>query len=157
MKFFAFVLLFAAVFSQHVSLREDNKVDHDLIETIKCVLNLIDPLLYEGVDLVEAVRDKNWVKCIMLLCELYENGMNVYEECFKQDPVLGYNWPAFGKCLITEGAKHIAALQPIVDAIMAKDWPSVAELVKEAGIKAIPIVVNCYKLGKGDNEQKAVE
>lgn len=56
--------------------------------------------------------------------------------------------PAFGKCLLNNGASQIPALADVVVAIISKDWAKVKTLTDQVQIKAIPIVVKCTEANK---------
>ncbi|MCQ2820869.1 MAG: hypothetical protein MJ252_26725 [archaeon] len=109
MKFLALLVLFAAVFAHDVA-----KQDNDVVEAIKCVLDKCDVILPEVVELCEAIRNKDYLKVISLCAKLYEEGKGVYDDCFKDVPELNFNWPAFGKCLLDNGASEIAELAEVV-------------------------------------------
>lgn len=143
MKFFAFVLLFAVATSQVAAPQSSEQM-----EIIKCIIDNSGFLSQDAVELIEAIKEKDYVKAIAIVSKLYEQGKDLYQTCFKNDQLLGYNWPAFGKCILREGAKKLAKLQPLVDEIMAKNWEKVAELVADIAFRAIPTVVKCYGEGK---------
>lgn len=56
--------------------------------------------------------------------------------------------PAFGKCLLNNGASQIPALADVVVAIISKDWAKVKKLISPSAIKAIPIVIKCTNESK---------
>ena len=143
MKYIALLVLFAAVFAQV----QEQKNEKTWVDVVKCVLDNTEVMAPEVINLIEAIRDKDYLKIISIVGKLYDEGKTMYEQCFK-DTMLAFNWPAFGKCLLNNGAAAIPALAEVVQAILAKDWAKVAQLVAQVAIKALPIVMKCWEEGK---------
>ena len=135
MKFIALVVLFAAVFACDPQIPNEKT----WVDVVKCVLDKSDVILPEVVDLIEAIRDKDYLKVISIVAKLYDAGQSLYNECFAET-MLAFNWPVFGECLLRNGASEIPALIDVVKAIIAKEWEKVATLVAQVAIKVIPIV-----------------
>lgn len=56
----------------------------------------------------------------------------------------GVNWPAYGDCLISEGASDDPELADLVFAIVTKDWVKVAILSAQIKIINNPKVNKCF-------------
>ncbi|MCQ2817440.1 MAG: hypothetical protein MJ252_09265 [archaeon] len=145
MRYFALIFLFAAVFCNR--LAEQN--EKSTADIIKCVIEKVGPMSQDVIELIEAVREKDWVKVALMAAKLVEEGRLAFLECFK-DGDLGIDWVQFGKCLLDHGAEAMDCLKEIVQAILAKDWDKVKELALNAAIKALPIVIDCFNAAGGD-------
>lgn len=147
MKFFALVLLFAVVFCSPLAKKENQ----DPIDIIKCVVEKVGPMTPDVVELLDAIKEKDWIKVAICAAKLVEEGRETFLECFKKE-ILQINWSKFGQCLLKNGAQAIPDLQEIVKAVLEKDWAKVKELALHTAIKVLPIIVDCYN--KSDSKDK---
>ena len=81
MKYFAFVLLLAAVFAAPVEVK---RVQSPEIDFLKCIINNAGPLCYKILDLIEAIEAQDIPNIIILAAECYDDGVNLYNQCFAE-------------------------------------------------------------------------
>ena len=140
MKFFPLVLLFVFAFSSPLVETESK----DPIDIIICVIEKIGPITKDVVEILDAIKEKDWIKVAIISARLIEEGRLTFVECFQEEYFLNINWAAFGKCLLENGASSISELAAIVEAILDKDWAKVKELAIQTSIKYLPMVIDCY-------------
>ena len=142
MRYIALLFLFAAVFAQTYDVKyEPNPVDPELLEKIKCVINNAEPLCKDIVDIVEAIENKDFFRAIKVILQLVEDGKKMIDTCFSKNEIYGLNFAKLLLCLM----RHADRFKEIIDAIKAKDWFRVIELISKAISGGDPFIKQCIE------------
>ena len=120
-------------------------VEKDFPEIMRCLAEHAAPLRAEVMELINAWKEKEYLKCLELIPKILALAKEIEKICL-EEITLG-SIKSIAKCIFNYLKEHpeeiIGKVKDLYNAIKKKNWVKAAELIFELGKKGYKIVKEC--------------
>ena len=139
------VLLFALVaIAACNELPVEQDLQSNIVDTIKCFVEKALPLLPQVTEIINAVKEQDFMTVVMLGMAMYEDIKEMIAACIPKEQILTIQWDKFASCAQNIGSLSGAVLEFVIK-ILLKDIIGASFLVPSVLASGGQVIMKCGK------------